>query len=168
MIVGLAEEVDDLEDVALTTGSGELRSQLSDLRRQIISLRRFLAPQRDAMLRLQTERSPWLLEHHRIQIRETADTATRYLEELDAARERVSVAHEELISRLSEQLDQRMYVLSIITTIFLPLGLITGLLGINVGGIPGSEERAAFAIVCGILVVVAIGLAVGLRRLRMF
>ncbi len=48
-----------------------------------------------------------------------------------------------------------MYVLSIVAGIFLPLGLLTGLLGINVGGIPGTESKLAFAIVCLILLLIA-------------
>jgi len=48
-----------------------------------------------------------------------------------------------------------MYVLSIITAIFLPLGLITGYLGINVGGIPGADWRWAFFMVGLVLLGIA-------------
>ena len=70
----------------------------------------------------------------------------------DAGRERAAVIQEELVSRLSEQMDKRMYVLSMVAAIFLPLGFFTGLLGINVGGIPGAEYKAGFAIFCLLLV----------------
>jgi len=80
------------------------------------------------------------------------DRLPRYIEDLDAARERAAVTQEELVSRLSEQMDKRMYVLSIVAAIFLPLGFLTGLLGINVGGIPGAEYKAGFAIFCLLLV----------------
>ena len=59
------------------------------------------------------------------------------------------------MSRLSEHMDKRMYVLSIVAAIFLPLGFLTGLLGINVGGIPGAEYKGSFYIFCGILVSVS-------------
>jgi zinc transporter len=168
VISELSERVDELETEVLRSAAGELRAKLAALRREIIGLRRYLAPQRDAMLRLQTESVTWLRDQDRYEIREAADRTTRYLEELDAARERVGVAHEELVSRLSEQLNQRMYLLSIIAAIFLPLSLITGLLGINVGGMPGATSDIAFAIVAGLLVVMGVGLAVLLRRLRFF
>ena len=70
----------------------------------------------------------------------------RHLEDLDAIRERAAVTQEELQSRLAEQQNIRMYVLSIVAAIFLPLGFLTGLLGINVGGIPGSDNPSAFVI----------------------
>jgi len=168
VIAELSERVDELEGEVMASAAGELRAKLAALRREIIGLRRYLAPQRDAMLRLQSETARWLGDQDRYEIREAADRTTRYLEELDAARERVGVAHEELISRLSEQLNQRMYLLSIIAAIFLPLSLITGLLGINVGGVPGATSDAAFMIVSVMLVAIGVGLALALRRLRFF
>ena len=60
------------------------------------------------------------------------------IEELDAARDRAAVTQEELASRLAEQSNKRLYVLSVVAAVFLPLGLITGLLGVNLGGIPGT------------------------------
>ena len=54
--------------------------------------------------------------------------------------------------RLAEQMNRTMYLLSIVAAIFLPLGLITGLLGINVAGIPGSSTSGAFAVVVTMLI----------------
>jgi len=59
-----------------------------------------------------------------------------------------------------------MYLLSIVAAIFLPLGLLTGLLGINVGGIPGSENHLAFAFVCLILVIIAVFLLSIFKRIK--
>jgi zinc transporter len=88
------------------------------------------------------------------------------VEELDTARERAAITQEELNARIAEQMNTRMYALSVTAAIFLPLGLLTGLLGINVGGIPGSEHPAGFAAVCGLLLLVAI-LQISLyRKLR--
>jgi zinc transporter len=57
-----------------------------------------------------------------------------------------------MASTVSEQMNERMYVLSIVAAIFLPLGLFTGLMGINVGGMPGVEDGAAFWVVVGMCV----------------
>ena len=80
----------------------------------------------------------------------------RHLEDLDAIRERAAVTQEELQNRLAEQQNVRMYVLSIVAAIFLPLGFLTGLLGINVGGIPGADSGASFWIFVGFLIVVVV------------
>ncbi|MHC4711288.1 MAG: CorA family divalent cation transporter, partial [Planctomycetota bacterium] len=81
-------------------------------------------------------------------------------------RDRAAVAHEELNSRLSEQMNRRMYALSVIAGIFLPLSFLTGLLGINVGGIPGTESSTAFASVCIALLALAGAEGLLFRRLR--
>ena len=65
------------------------------------------------------------------------------------------MTQEELVNRLSEQMNARMYVLSIVAAVFLPLGFLTGLLGINVGGIPGTEYKWGFVLVCVLIGVLA-------------
>jgi zinc transporter len=152
VIGDLEDKVAELEEAVLTKESHELRPMLASIRRDAIYLRRYMAPQREAIARLQSEKISWLADEDRVRLREVYDRLTRYLEDLDAARERAAVTQEELISRLSEQMDNRMYVLSIVAAIFLPLGFLTGLLGINVGGIPGAEYKAAFAVFCMLLV----------------
>lgn len=150
----IEDRVDNLQDQVLTIESYELRTQLAGIRRQTIGLRRYLGPQRDAMTRLY----PWLEEIDRMRLREIADRTTRYVEDMDSARERAAVTQEELMNRLSEQLNKGMYVLSIVAAIFLPLSFLTGLLGINVGGIPGAEYKLAFYVVC-----IFLGLVVGFQ-----
>jgi zinc transporter len=147
---------DSLEDKLLTAEHHELRYALSSVRRQIVALRRYLAPQRDALARLITERSPLINDLVQMQLRELTDRMTRYIEDLDEARDRASVTHEELLNRLAELTNRRMYLLTMIAAIFLPLSFITGLLGINVGGIPGAGDRHAFLAVIGLLAVISV------------
>lgn len=151
-VVGrLLDEVDEMEDQIGEQVQIKYRSRLSDLRRETIGLRRYLAPQRDVLSRLQVEQSNWLTSVHRVQLREIADHLIRYVEDLDATRERIAVLKEEITARLAEQMTQNMYILTILAGIFLPLSFFTGLLGINVGGIPGAQNTLAFWIVCGVL-----------------
>jgi zinc transporter len=156
VIDDLEDAVADVEDQVLTTESRQLRSQLANLRRQAISLRRYLSPQREALSRLLSEKISWLDESARIRMREVSDQLARYLEDLDEARDRAAVTQEELVNRLSEQLNNKMYLLSIVAAIFLPLGFLTGLLGINVGGIPGADSKLGFSVFLLLLLVVVI------------
>jgi len=151
----LDDMVDALEDEVLTAESYNLRPKIAAMRRQAITLRRYLAPQRDVLSLLPMERVSWLGDMERLHLREAADMTTRYVEDLDSARERASVTHEELDGRLSEQMNKTMYILSIVATVFLPLSFLTGLLGINVGGIPGANTTWAFYAVCAVAAVVA-------------
>lgn len=153
----MQDQVDSLEVEVVTGNYQELRFALASVRRQAVGLRRYLAPQREALGRLFSERSSLLDDAVRMRIRELADRMTRYIEDLDEARDRASVTHEELLNRLAELTNRRMYLLTMIAAIFLPLSFLTGLLGINVGGIPGAEYKAAFAIVVLLLVLVGVG-----------
>jgi len=162
------EHIDVLEAPDQPTAIPLQRRQLAEMRRQAIALRRFLAPQREALNRLTVEHSQLLNEENRLELREHYDRLTRIVEDLDAARERAAVAQESLASLMAEQTNQRMFLLSIIAAIFLPLSFVTGLLGINVGGIPGSEDPAGFIIVAFLLLLAGIGLWIYFRSRNWF
>lgn len=155
VVADIDDAVDELEETVLTAESYELRPKLANVRRQSISLRRYIAPQRDVLARLQNERISWLSDIDRVHIREAAERTARFIDDIDSARDRASITQEELNSRLTEQMNKTMYVLSIVAAIFLPLGLLTGLLGINVGGMPGTESKIAFTLVTLLLVGIA-------------
>jgi len=154
VIDDLEDDVSKLEDAVLREPDRAMRAELSELRRAAIALRRYLAPQREAMSRLQSESLTWLTDIDRLRLREISDRLIRYLEDLDALRERAAVVQEELMGLLSDQINKRAYVLSVVAAIFLPLGFLTGLLGINVGGIPGAESTYGFLVFCLMLIAV--------------
>jgi zinc transporter len=166
IVADIDDRVDELEDTVLTAEIHELRSILADLRRKAISLRRYIAPQRDVLFRLIQERISLLNDIDRAHLREIAERTARFVEDIDSARDRASITQEELNNKLSEQMNKAIYTLSIVAAIFLPLGLLTGLLGINVGGIPGAENRWAFALVVFILIGIAIGLLVWFKKIK--
>ena len=161
----LSDAIAACEDQVLTETRGELRTQLADHRRRAIALRRFLAPQREAFAKLAQIQVPWLDATARARIVESADRMTRTVEELDAARDRAAVTQEELQSKIGEATNQRLYVLAIITAVFLPLGFVCSLLGVNVGGVPLQHEDWAFWALCGVFgVTIALQIWVFRRR----
>ncbi|PLX80541.1 MAG: zinc transporter ZntB [Desulfuromonas sp.] len=162
----LSERVDELEELVFGQQDKPLRTVISELRRQIIGLRRYLIPQKDVFERIQIEKIAWITPADQAILRETSDRLTRYVEDLNAARERTAVVQDELESQMASRMNQTMYLLSIVTAIFLPLGLFTGLLGINVGGIPGTENPHAFLFVCSFLTGIAILQFLIFRRIR--
>jgi zinc transporter len=166
VIETLDDETDELEDQILDSGERSLRQRLREVRHTAIALHRYLAPQRDVMARLQNEKQPWLDRQHRMRLREVADRLIRYVEDLNEIRERAAVLQDELISHISEQMSRNTYLLSVVAAIILPLGFLTGLLGINVGGIPGADSSYGFLAVCGVVVVVVVLQIVIFRRLR--
>lgn len=153
----IEDNISNLEEQVFTSKEGSLRTQITSIRRESILLRRYLAPQREAISRLQVDNTAWFTETERRYLYEIANNLIHIVENLDSLRDRATVAQEELTNSLSVQLNSRMYVLSLITAIFLPLSFFTGLLGINVGGIPGATYRGAFFIVILLLLLICIG-----------
>ena len=166
VVADIEDRVAEVEDTILTAETEPLRPRLTELRRESISMRRSIATQRDMLARLTHDRIAWLTENDQSLLREAAERTARYVEDIDAARERTLIAQEELNIKLSEQMNRAMYTLSIVAAIFLPLGLLTGLLGINVGGIPGTESPNAFLIVTLLLIVLAIILVAWFRKIK--
>lgn len=163
----LDDQLDAIEVEALDGASESLRPRLADMRRQAIALRRHIAPQRDALGGLAMTPTAMLTDADRLKLREIGDRVTRYVEDLDALRERAAVTNDELSTRLAETMNRRMYVLSLVAGVFLPLGLLTGLLGVNVGGIPGTNNEWGFSIVTAALLIIGGGAAWLLRARRL-
>ena len=149
----IEDSLSSIEEAESSEPAQSRRRSLGALRRQIASVRRFLAPQRDALDRLYRNPGSLLSDPETNGLREEADRVTRYLEDLDLARERAVVLQEELLNELAQLQNTRMYVLSVIAAIFLPLTFVTGLLGMNVGGLPGVESPRGFLV--ALLVMVA-------------
>ena len=158
-IEAIEDEVDALEDVMLLSGGEGVRSKLAAARHDAVMMRRFIAPQRDALTRLAQNESELFDTPARIDLRETADQVTRLTEEIDAARERAMVLQDQLTDQRAEEMNRNMMILSVVAAIFLPLGFLTGLFGINVGGMPGVDDPLAFWIVVAVCVALGAGLA---------
>ena len=151
-----------------TAASGSDPRAVLDLRRQTATVRRFLAPQRDALdglLRLGRE---LLNEAEWFALREQVDRTARYIEDLELLRERTLVLQETYLQQAAQVQNQRMYSLSLAATVFLPLGFLTGLFGVNLAGIPGAENPWGFALLCVGLGLAAAGLFAALRIGRWF
>ena len=150
----LQDRTDYLEENIIDMKNQEFRTEILNVRRETIILKRYLAPQKEALIKLSNEKISWIDEYRKVEIRETNDQLIRHIEELDTIRDKVILIQEELANSLSEEMNKKMYMLSIISAIFLPLTFLTGLLGINVGGIPGASNDKAFYIFTIILLLV--------------
>ncbi len=167
LVMQLSERIDKEEEAleANERYTPEHDSMLS-LRRQAAGLRRFLLPQRELYGQLTRNGLSWFVDDDTEYWNELSNRLTRYLEELEMVRERINLVLESEHRRLSERMNRTMYLLAIITGFFLPLSFLTGLLGINVGGIPGADFPYGFAVACALIGSIALLQWWMLRRLR--
>lgn len=164
----LHETIDELEQIIMDTPDLSIREDILSIRKKAIMFRRHMSPQREAIDRLRMSDLAWLDGKHVRQLQESYNHVTRYVEDLDSIRERAQIIKDELMSILSDKLNKNMYILSVIAAIFLPLGFLTGLLGINVGGIPGADDPEAFYTFCGILCVIVLLQVIIFKKLKWF
>jgi len=165
-VLAFDERLDEVESGFVLERASVTRRELTELRQQVVALRRYLSPQREALTGLLLEPPDWLSERSRYALRETDDRLLRYVEELDAARERAVVIKDDIANQLSEAANRTLYLLSIVSAIFLPLGFVTGLLGINVGGMPGVDSPWAFWIACAVMALIALAELALFRKWR--
>jgi zinc transporter len=134
-----------------------VQMKLSATRKQAAAIRRYLAPQREALVELTRSRKI-LSEEDTYSLQHQTDRIIHYVEDLDLAREQALVLQSDLQNRFAEQQNSRMYLLSIVAAIFLPLSFLTGVFGMNVAGLPGIENPHAFIYLSFAMLGVAIGL----------
>ena len=144
------------------------REKIIDIRKEAIVLRRYMAPQKDAIAQLRLCEFSWLDAGHKRHLVENYDHLMRYVEDLDAIRERAQIVKDELANIIADRLNKNRYVLSVIAAVFIPLGVLTGLLGINVGGIPGVDNPNAFFIFSGILILLVVIQILLFKKLKWF
>ena len=167
IIDDMAETMAKLEDDLTSAESGIdtkepvlTRQTILAIRKRALTLRRYMAPQREALTRLSTETPTWLDEYFRVRLRDITDRLIRYIEDLDEIRDRAILAQEEVAARLADEMNRKTYVFTIVAVVFLPLSFLTGLLGVNVGGVPGLDEPQAFnylVFLCGAISVGLLG-----------
>lgn len=166
-IDGMEEALVRMEVDALGDGVAVDRERLSGIRRRALVLHRYLAPQREALVEFRRGAGDRLAGLDPLDFQETIDRVTRLVEDLDALRSRAAIVEDGLALKTAERMNRNMYWLSIVATVFLPIGFITGLLGVNVGGIPGAETPWAFAgLVAALAGLIAIEVWI-MRRVRL-
>ncbi|MEX2672436.1 MAG: zinc transporter ZntB [Phycisphaeraceae bacterium] len=167
-INNLEERLDEIEEEMLTQEIDPpiRRSQLATIRRQAIAYRRFLVPQRDALASLVNGSPPLLSPRDQVELRVAMEQAARVTEALEELRDRAAVTQEEMRARHDARSGRTLYLLTLVATVALPLGLITGLLGVNVGGIPLASSTWGFAITCLALVAIAIGQVLWFKKMK--
>jgi zinc transporter len=167
-IARLNELIDDLEETIIDGEDKEIRESILSIRRKSIVLRRYMKPQADAIEELLSSNLSWLSANHSFWLNQSANNIQRYIEDLEVVRDRSHAVMDEITNKISEKLNRNMYLFSVIAAIFLPLSFLTGLLGINVAGIPGASDTNAFLIFCLILLAVVIIQIVLFKKFKWF
>ncbi|HWA18988.1 MAG TPA: CorA family divalent cation transporter [Devosia sp.] len=157
LVENLGDRLDTIEEEMMTQ-KGHPRDSLTRLRRSLISLRRLLWPQRDVLNTLEIEDLSWLSARDRARLKEASARSARLGDELQVLAERAALIHEQVLDTRAEQMNRTMLVLTAATVIAMPMTVVSGLLGMNVDGIPFAQNPEAFWIVVVLLAAIGTGM----------
>lgn len=157
--------VDRVEDNLLAGRLTQRRADLGALRRVLVRLQRLLAPEPAALFRLLQRPPSWMAERDMQELRQATEEFSVVLSDMSSLQERIKLLQEEIAAQVNEENNRSLYVLTIVTVLALPINIIAGLLGMNVGGVPLAQHAYGFWIVVGIvLAFTVIAFAVVLRK----
>jgi zinc transporter len=145
------EHIDQIEDRLLADRLDVNRASLGSLRRVLVRLRRLLAPEPAALFRMLNRPPGWMGEHDLQELRQSTEEFSTTLNDVATLLERIKLLQEDVASRVNEQNNRLLLLLSLVTVVGLPFTVIGGLFGMNVGGIPFNEDKHGFWIVVGVV-----------------
>lgn len=143
--------VDEIEDKLLSNRLEGKRADLGAMRRLLVRLQRLLAPEPAALFRLLNRPPNWVAEVDIQELRQSTEEFSAVLNDMTALVERIKLLQEEIAAELNEQTNKSLFVLTIVTVLALPINMVAGLLGMNVGGIPLAQHSHGFWIVVAIV-----------------
>jgi zinc transporter len=154
LVEHVGDVLDELEEEIIDGRIPELSMRLTRTRRTLIALRRMIWPQRDVLNTLEIEELSFFTEWDRARLREATARTTRLGDELQSLAERAALVHEQIIDARGEQMNRTMLILASVTVVAMPMTVVSGLLGMNVAGIPFSQSPEAFwFVVVGLFII---------------
>jgi zinc transporter len=159
----LTATIDQLEDEVLSEEGEAAIHRVAELQKRLIYARRFRLPLANMVSFSSSQSGPGIDEALRDELEEIANAVAQHQELLSLSIDRASALQGQIRDQLADSMNRATYRFTWVATVFLPLSFLTGLLGINVAGIPGDHDPLAFWLVCGVLCVIAAawGIAVG-------
>lgn len=151
----ITERSEALEDVLLARPAPVILPAIHTLKRETLQLRRAVWPMREVLNTLQRGDSRFFTAETRLYLRDVYDHSVHVIESLEASRDLIASLLDMYLSSVSNRLNQQVRVLTVITTLFMPATLISGIFGMNFQHIPWLGEREGFFWALGLMASVA-------------
>ena len=160
----IEDQIETLEDSLLEKPDGSTKEKIHHLKKEMIRVRKSIAPLREAISRFSKSDSPLIEENTVTYIRDLYDHTIQIMDSVDNFRDVLNGLQDLYISEISFRMNQVMQVLTIITTIFVPLSFLAGLYGMNFDNIPELHFKHGYFILLGVMFLVAVGLLLGFKK----
>ena len=154
ILEALGDKIEVLEESVLVQPQNELLRELHDLRSDLLSVRRSVWPLRDIINNIQREDDTYFQKSTTYYLRDLYDHTVQELETIETYWELLSGLQDIYLSSISNRMNEIMKVLTIITTIFIPLSFIAGLYGMNFKYMPELDYRYGYPIVILVMLII--------------
>ncbi|NWF73701.1 MAG: magnesium/cobalt transporter CorA [Nitrospirae bacterium] len=154
----LGEKIEELQDLVVSDPQPETLRRIHSLKRQLLFLRRAVWPLREVTNNLSRSECPFLQESTKVFFRDVYDHVVQIVDTIETLREMVSASLDIYLSSISYRLNAVMKVLTIITTIFMPLTFIVGIYGMNFEHMPELKWEWGYPLIIGVMVMIAIAM----------
>ncbi len=164
VLEGFGTQAEDLEDQILGQPDSALQTELNALRRNLVLMRRAVWPLREMMTALEKSTSPLLEAEIRPFLRDTYDHVVQVIDLAESLREMLNGLHDLYMSTLSNRMNEIVKVLTIISTLFIPITFIAGLYGMNFAYMPELGYRYAYPTTLALMLAIAVALLFYFRK----
>lgn len=155
---------DEIEEKLLEQPGPELLTRIQQVKRELIFVRKSLSPLREMLAALERSDSILLTEKTHIYLRDVYDHAIRVIESVDSYRDLITGMLEIYLSSVSNRLNEIMKVLTVFSTIFIPLTFITGIYGMNFQDMPELKWPWSYPILWGVFISIPVTLLIYFRK----
>jgi zinc transporter len=161
-----SDRVDEIEDALLAGRTARLSAELAQLRRMAVRLQRLLAPEPGAFFRVLANPPEWVTRDDRQRLQQASEEFSVVLRDIGSLQERIKLLQDESAARVAEENNRSLFILTMVTVLALPINLMSGLFGMNVGGIPFNQHPIGFWLVAALIAIVtALIVRFAVRRL---
>jgi magnesium transporter len=162
----MGEKIEVLQQTVVADPKPETLNEIHGLKRQLLFVRRAVWPLRDVMNNLSRSDCPFLQEATKLFFRDVYDHVVQIVDTIETLREMVSASLDMYLSSVSYRLNAVMRVLTVITTIFMPLSFIASIYGMNFEHMPELKSTWGYPIVLVAMTVVGLGMLILFRNKR--
>jgi magnesium transporter len=160
----LGEKIEALQERVVANPNPDTLKDIHALKRQLLFVRRAVWPLREALNSLSRAEHPFLREPIKVFFRDVHDHVIQIVDTIETLREMVSACLDIYLSSVSYRLNAVMRVLTVITTIFMPLSFIASIYGMNFEHMPELKWEWGYPLILGVMGLVAGGMLIGFRQ----
>jgi magnesium transporter len=160
----IGDLVEQLDEDLLSNPRHKDVTKLHHFKRDLLSLRRAIWPLREVLASISRSESPLLEKENQLYWRDLYDHSVQVIDMVETARDTLASMHDTFLSSLSNRMNEVMKILTIISTIFIPLTFIAGVYGMNFKNMPELEWKDGYFLVLGVMLSIAISLVIYFRR----